>query len=126
MVSSNFVHKIISKLNENKATCFDHVPPQVVKLCADVTVTELINSAFANILFPDNIKKAELCRLFKKEDMIKNNYRLMSILSVFSKVCEIIIAEQLMDFFGKVFNDMMCAYHKDMWLWACFIEGNLH
>ncbi len=40
-------------------------------MCADevsVTVTELINSAFANNLFPDDIKKAELCPLIKKKD----------------------------------------------------------
>ncbi len=48
-------------------------------MCVDelsITITELINSAFANILFPDNTNKAELWPLFKKkDDMIKNNYR---------------------------------------------------
>ncbi len=116
MVSSNYVHKIINKLNENKATGFDNVPPKVVKMCADelsVTITELINSAFANNLFPDDMKKAELCPLFKKkDDMMKTNYRPVSILSVFSKVFEVIIAEQLMDFFSNIFNDMLCAYRK--------------
>ncbi len=71
MVSSNYVHKIMSKLNEIKATRFDNVPPKVVKMCADelsVTVTELINSSFANNLFPDDMKKADLCPLFKKKD----------------------------------------------------------
>ncbi len=88
MVSSNYVHKIISNLNEDKAPGFDNVPPEVVKMCADelsVTVTELINSAFANNLFPGDKKKAELCPHFKKDGMIKNNYRPVSILSVFFK-----------------------------------------
>ncbi len=75
MVSSKYVHKIMSKLNENKATGFDNVPPKVVKMCGDelpVTVTELISSAFAKNLFPDDMKKAALCPLFKKkDDMIK-------------------------------------------------------
>ncbi len=71
MVSSNYVHKIMSKLNKNKATGFDNVPPKVVKMCTDelsVTVTELISSVFANNLFPDDMIKAELCPLFKKKD----------------------------------------------------------
>ncbi len=58
MVSSNYVDKIISKLNETKVTGFDNVPPKVVKMCANelsVTLTELINSVFANSLFPDDM-----------------------------------------------------------------------
>ncbi len=35
MVSSNYVHTIISKLNENKATGFDYLPLKLVKICAD-------------------------------------------------------------------------------------------
>ncbi len=41
MVSLNYVHKIMSKLNENKATGFDNVPPKVVKMCVDeLSVTQ--------------------------------------------------------------------------------------
>ncbi len=87
MVSSHYVHKIMSKLNENKATGFDNFSPKEVKMCGDelsVTVTELIKSAFADNLFPDEMKKVELCPLFKKKDgMIQSNYRLLSILTVF-------------------------------------------
>ncbi len=47
-------------------------------MCADelsVNITELINSAFTNNLFPDDMKKAELCPLFKKkDDMIKKTF----------------------------------------------------
>ncbi len=52
MVRLIYVHRIMSKLNENKATGFDNVCSKVVKICADelsVTVTELINSAFVNL-----------------------------------------------------------------------------
>ncbi len=59
------------------------------------------------------MKKAVLCPLFKKkDDMIKTNYRPISSLSVFSNVFDTIIAEQLMDFFCQIFNDMLCAYRK--------------
>ncbi len=49
----------MSKLNENKVTGFDNVPPKLIKMCADelsVTVTQLINSAFANNIFSDDVK----------------------------------------------------------------------
>ncbi len=32
MVSSNYVHTIISRLNENKVTGFDNIHPKVVKM----------------------------------------------------------------------------------------------
>ncbi len=35
MVSLKYVHKIISKLNENKFTDLDKVPPKVVKMCTN-------------------------------------------------------------------------------------------
>ncbi len=50
--------------------------------------------------------------VFEKDDMKKKQLYTISILSVFSKGFEIIIAEQLMDFFSLIFNDILCAYHK--------------
>ncbi len=44
--------------------------------------------------------------------MNKENYRPISILAVFSKVFGSIIAEQLMEHFKDIFNDMWCAYRK--------------
>ncbi len=40
----------------------------------------------------------------------KENYRHISILTVFSKMFDSIIAEQLMEHFTDIFNDMLCAY----------------
>ncbi len=42
--------------------------------------------------------------------MIKDNYRPISILAVFSKVFETKIAEQLMEYFKSIFNEKLCAY----------------
>ncbi len=44
--------------------------------------------------------------------MDKENYRPISILAVFSKVFESIIAEQLMEYFKDIFNDKLCSYRK--------------
>ncbi len=44
--------------------------------------------------------------------MIKDNYKPINILTAFTKVFETIIAQQLMDFFKYIFNDMLYAYRK--------------
>ncbi len=48
--------------------------------------------------------------------MDKENYRPISILAVFSKMFESIIGEQLMEHFKDMFNDMLCACRKKVWM----------
>ncbi len=49
-------------------------------------LTELINYAFKNKRFPDDMKNAEISPIIKQnDDMIKNNYRPVSILSISEK-----------------------------------------
>ncbi len=115
-VNTMYVKKMLQKINTNKSTGYDDIPPKVVKLCNDelcVTLTELINNAFRCNVFPDDLKKAEISPIYKKkDDMAKDNYRPVSILAVFAKVYETIIADQLMNFFCNIFDDMLCAYRK--------------
>ncbi len=58
------------------------------------------------------MKKAEISPVFKKNYFNKDNYRPISIMVVFSKVFETIIAEQLMEYFTSIFDSMLCAYRK--------------
>ncbi len=59
------------------------------------------------------MKSAEVSPIFKKKnDMIKNNYTTVCILSVF----ETIVAEQLRAYFEKIFNNLLCAYRKKVWM----------
>ncbi len=115
-VDTDYVYKILCNLNVHKATGYDNVPPKMVKICAEelsVTMTNMINYAFKNNRFPEDMKKAEIAPIFKKtDDMIKDNYRPISILSTFSKVFETIVANQLMEYFKSIFDDMLCAYRK--------------
>ena len=103
-------------MNANKATGFDNIPPRIVKLCAyelAVGFTELINKAIKENIYPDEMKLADLCPMFKKkDDTLKNNYRPVSVLPVFSKIFEVVIADQLIAFFKHIFNSLLCAYRK--------------
>ena len=115
-VSVEYINKILVKVKSNKATGFDNIPPKIIKLCADemaVPMTDMINTAIESNIFPNDMKFADLCPVFKKkDDMIKNNYRPVSVLPVASKVFEIVISDQLMEFFNCIFNALLCAYRK--------------
>ncbi len=59
---------------------YDNVPPKMVKICAEelsVTLTVLVNYAFEKKnRFPDDMKRAEISPIFRKNDgMLKDNYR---------------------------------------------------
>ncbi len=109
-VDEIYVRKLLHNINAQKATGYDNIPPKMVKMYVDelsVTLTELMNYAFSNKIFPDDIKKAEISPIFKKkDDLATDNYRPISILVVFSKVFETIIAEQLMEYFTSIFDNM--------------------
>ncbi len=48
--------------------------------------------------------------LRKKNDIIKNNYRPITLLEIFSKVYEAIVAEQLMAYFKDIVDPVLCSY----------------
>ncbi len=60
-VKSDYVYKLLCKLNINKATGYDNVPPKMVKICAEElseTLAELVNQAFTDNRFHEDMKKA--------------------------------------------------------------------
>lgn len=61
----------------NRATGYDNMRSHLVNICADelaVHTTELVNSAFRNKQFPDDLKRADISLLLKKhDDMVKTN-----------------------------------------------------
>jgi retron-type reverse transcriptase len=44
---------------------------------------------------------------------LKTNYRPVSVLSIFSKIFEKILEQQLSDFFENIFNPYLCAFRRD-------------
>ncbi len=71
-VDKIYVRKLLNNINAQKATGYDNIPPKMIKLCTDelsVTLTDLINYAFSNKIFPDGMKKLK-CSLFSRKMMI--------------------------------------------------------
>ena len=103
-------------IKANKASGCDLIKPSTVKLCAKelaAPLTCVVNNAFRTNSFPNDMKKAEVCPVFKKKDpMCKDNYRPINLVTVFSKIFESIIAEQITDFMSQHLSSKLGAYRK--------------
>ena len=63
--------------------------------------------------FPASMKMADISPILKKIDnLCKNNYRTVNILSVFSKLFESIMVEQLTAYFENILSHLVSAYRK--------------
>ena len=72
-----------------------------------------MNKSIDSGIFPDSLKQAQVCPIFKKGDcMDKKNYRPVSVLPILSKICEKTISTQLIDFFEPIFNNFFCAFRR--------------
>ena len=97
-IPEDLVRGIILKLDGSKATPVGDIPGDMLKSTVDIHltfITKIINFSFENGCFPDELKLAEVSPIFKKNnDLVKENYRSISILSHVSKVFERIMYKQ--------------------------------
>lgn len=92
----------IHSLKNKRCMGTDDIPIDIVKFCADVlspSLVDLINMSLMCGTFPDALKTAKSIPIYKKGDRVCiDNYRLISILSVFSKIFEKIISVRIENF----------------------------
>ena len=116
-VNQSDVQKIMESLNTRKAHGFDGMPAKLLKLSAPILAGELsrlINDSIDACSFPDMFKLAVVSSQFKKIDnLIKSNYRPVSILIVMSKVYERVMANQLLAYFENIFSPLLSAFRKN-------------
>ncbi len=90
--SPNEILRIVSKLKNKYSSGLDEFPDCLLKTCAPAFIhplTHIFNASLCTGIFPDIFKTAKIKPLFKKGN--KNdiqNYRPISLLSVFSKILE--------------------------------------
>jgi hypothetical protein len=117
-VTEKYIKLVLKKINPAKSTGFDDIPPKLVKLASDELsspITELVNASIRELVYPHDMKKAEVSPLYKvqkENDMLKENYRPVSILPILGKVLEIVMADQLRIFFNDIFDVKLGAYRK--------------
>ena len=76
-------------------------------------ITRLINTAITANTFPSNMKFAEISPGHKKDDnLIRGNYRTVSVLPKLSKVYETVMNDQLFGYFLYKFHEFLSAFRK--------------
>ena len=110
-VSENEVEKVIKNLKGKHSSGFDDVTDSIVKKCVQFVKTplaDICNASFTSGIFPEMLKIAIVKPLLKKGDTREiQNYRPISLLSVFSKIIEKLMYIRLMSFITdyNILND---------------------
>lgn len=113
------IGNIILDLRENCSSGFDGINAKFLKSSLEFFSTFLsnkINESFENGTFPSNLKIACVKPLFKGGDASDcNNYRPISLLSIFSKVYEIAIKNRLCKFLEETgfISKYQCGFLKN-------------
>ena len=100
-ISEEEILDIIKKL-PNKGTGPASIPLKLLKIVADLIVIpfcNIINLSFSTGIFPDNLKVAKVLPLHKGgSTQDANNFRPISLLSIFDKIIEKLMHKRLYDF----------------------------
>ena len=104
-------------LNTKTSTGEDNIPPKLVKLASQSLskpLTDAINSSIFNSIFPKKAKVAIVSPLDKggKDKTSLTNFRPISILSIFSKIFERVIKNQIVSFIDSKLSYFLAAYRK--------------
>lgn len=108
------VSNMLKKITKKSSAGSDNIPCSLLAHIIDYIaepLCKLINLSFVEGTFPSSLKKAILVPIHKKnEKELISNYRLISLLSVFSKLFELAFATQLKMYLNK--NNILspCQY----------------
>ncbi len=113
-VSEDFVYKELTKLIPTKSTGLDNIPARFLKDAASflkIPVAYIINSSITSNEVPQELKRARVKPLFKKNSRSEvGNYRPVSILCIVSKILEKAVYSQLEKFLVK--NNMLYEFQS--------------
>ena len=104
-INEDDILSIIESLNSNKSHGWDKLSIKMIKMCDKTLVHPLkliFRASIQEGVFPDCWKKANVVPIHKKESKnLLKNYRPISLLPIFGKICERIIFKELFDNFHK-------------------------
>ena len=96
------VMTILLLLDDTKSSGPSDIPINILKIAAPIIIPQLVkifNLSFKHGVFPDLMKLAKIIPIFKSgSKLLVTNYRPISLLSVFSKIFEKLVHQQLYDF----------------------------
>ena len=117
-VDENEIKSMISKLFSSKACGPNSIPTHILKLNLDfltLPLKHIINLSFSEGCFPQMLKLADICPIFKKKDKNRcENYRPISLLSNLSKLFECAMHTRIYDFLEQcnIFSDLQFGFRK--------------
>ena len=102
----------IKRLKHNKSPGHDFIGSNVVKLCPEIfamNLAKIYNWGIENGKYPDDLGIAKVIALYKKGVKFDpNNYRPISLLSLFDKIFEKILCRRLISFLEQ--NKILHCY----------------
>lgn len=105
------VLSLVNTLRNSNSAGFDGVSNKLIKNCKDYlceVIAYLINLSFSKGIFPEALKLAVVIPLYKKGDRNNvSNYRAISLLSSISKIFELHLRNQMLQFLQS--NKMLSA-----------------
>ena len=134
------VKKKFHQLKTKKSPGFDNIPAKIFKIAAEplsLSLTPIINRCLSTNIFPNDMKCAEVTPVFKKKNnLMKTNYRPISVLTCLSKIQESIICDQMLCFFTDKLSEYLAAYRvgyscehvliKALEDWKVALDNNEH
>ena len=118
-VDEELISNKLRNINLNKSAGYDNILGKLLRLAHSAlapALTQLVNSCIKSSKFPMNMKLAELSPVYKNDDnLMKENYRPISVLTILSKLQESVVNEQLHVYFVDIF-EKLCAFRKQIWL----------
>ena len=107
-ITEDNIIEIITQL-ESKSAGPNSIPVNLLKIIADLIVTPLrkiINNSFYSGIFPESLKLCKVIPIHKSKSTLEpNNYRPISLLSIFDKIFEKLMHKQLYSFLNT--NDIL-------------------
>ena len=113
-VDKDVVTSKLRSIEINKGPGYDCIPGKLIRLAHEVFSPHFTYmQCITRSVFPGNMKNAELSPLYKGEDQLnKVNNRPVSLLTVISKIYESVMFDQVSDYFGSIFEDLLCAFRN--------------
>ena len=104
---------------KNSSPGYDEIPASILKQCIDTYIdplTYLINLSINQGIFPSELKIAKVIPIYKSDDkQLVRNYRPISVLPFFSKICEIFFSNHLLNFIdsNNILYDNQFGFRKN-------------
>ena len=117
MLTVNLICQNQLSLDTNKATGPDGIPAKFIQMSANVidypVLANIITCDISKKKYSEHAKTATVRPIFKIEDRTKiKNYQPVSLLNMFSKLCERFLHENLTNYVNTFLSKSISAYRK--------------